>query len=466
VVDEYGLNNKIFAITLDNASSNITAMSFLKPLFCTYLGLVCPDPSDETAYDSDDPDDLTTVFLHQRCACHIINLIVKSCLTILKPYLDDFRKAINFLNSSNQRIGAYKSYCLSMGVTPRKFGVDIEVRWNSTFLMLKHLVPHRSTFSVFIQTQYPMQEGSPPLLTSNHWTVADKVLSFLQLFYDCTVALSGVYYPTSPLMLHQILKIARHLNTYENDELLRQAVVPMKDKFLKYWRQIPLLYAFAFILDPRAKMRGFHKILLRLSALTGTDYSRLPHKVRSQLTNTFQLYESKFGDVRLRAQNQMSGANQGKNKMAWDDIYGDDDFHVESSGSGNIAPSSATFATAASVSELSSYLDSDTVSQFNEDFNILSWWHEHKLTYPILSLLAKDVMTVPASTISSESTFSLVGRVIEERRRRLTSDMVEILSCIKDWELADSHMQHNVEKDTKEMELIHESMILEDAASV
>jgi hypothetical protein len=44
--------------------------------------------------------------------------------------------------------------------------------------------------------------------------------------------------------------------------------------------------------------------------------------------------------------------------------------------------------------------------------------------------------------------------------------MVEILSCIKDWELANSHMQHNVEKDTKEMELIHESMILEDAASV
>lgn len=96
----------------------------------------------------------------------------------------------------------------------------------------------------------------------------------------------------------------------------------------------------------------------------------------------------------------------------------------------------------------------------------MSWWHEHKLTYPILSLLAKDVMIVPASTISSESTFSLVGRVIEERRHRLTSDMVEILSCIKDWKLADSHMQHNVEKDTKEMELIHESMILEDATSI
>jgi hypothetical protein len=156
-------------------------------------------------------------------------------------------------------------------------------------------------------------------------------------------------------MLHQILKIARHLNTYENDELLRQVVVPMKDKFLKYWSKIPLLYAFAFILDPRAKMRGFHKIILRLSTLTSTDYSRVPEKVRSELTNTFQLYESKFGDVRLRAQHQMSNANEGRNKMAWDDIYGGNDFDqvIGGSGSGNIAPSSTTFATAASVSELS-----------------------------------------------------------------------------------------------------------------
>jgi hypothetical protein len=64
---------------------------------------------------------------------------------------------------------------------------------------------------------------------------------------------------------------------------------------------------------------------------------------------------------------------------------------------------------------LSAYLDSDIVNQFDDNFSILGWWHGHKLTYPNLSILAKDIMTVPTSTISSESTFSLVGRVIEER---------------------------------------------------
>jgi hypothetical protein len=39
--------------------------------------------------------------LHQICACHIINLIVKSGLKRIKEKLGDFCKAIFWLNSSN-----------------------------------------------------------------------------------------------------------------------------------------------------------------------------------------------------------------------------------------------------------------------------------------------------------------------------------------------------------------------------
>lgn len=133
VITEFGLIDKVFSITLDNASANTNAMNILTPQFSGYVG---------------------SLFLHQRCACHIINLIVKSGLKRLKPYLEDFRTAVSFLNSSNQRIASYKSYCIAMGVRPRKFGLDMDVRWNSTYLMLKHLIPYKSTFFVFIQTHY------------------------------------------------------------------------------------------------------------------------------------------------------------------------------------------------------------------------------------------------------------------------------------------------------------------------
>ena len=117
-----------------------------------------------------------TIFLHQRCACHLINLIVKSGLKRLSTYLDAFRIAIYILNSSNQHIAAYKSYCIAVNQRPRKFGLDMNVRWNSTYHMLNHLVPHKSSFSVFIQTHYPTGEGEPMLLTESHWYVAEHIL--------------------------------------------------------------------------------------------------------------------------------------------------------------------------------------------------------------------------------------------------------------------------------------------------
>ncbi|WVZ50989.1 hypothetical protein U9M48_002185 [Paspalum notatum var. saurae] len=260
MLGEYGLTDKVFSITLDNASSNTTAMDTLKLLLSGYVG---------------------PLLMHQRCGCHIINLFVKSTFDVLNPYLDDFRTAISFLNSSNQRIAAYKSFCIAMSVRPRKFGLDMDVRWNSTYLMLKHLIPYKSTFDVFIQTHYPQREEGA-LLTNDHWYVGEKILEFLERFYDSTV-------------------------------------------------------------------------------------------VSSASTNA--------------------------------GIAG---------------------------TELSSYLDSDIAQKFDDDFDILDWWRDHKITYPILSILAKDIFSVPVSTVSSESAFSLVSRVIKERRRRLAPSMVEMLSLVKD----------------------------------
>ena len=59
--------------------------------------------------------------------------------------------------------------------------------------------------------------------------------------------------------------------------------------------------------------------------------------------------------------------------------------------------------------------------------------------------MAKDIMLVPVSTTSSESCFSLTGRIIEERRQRLGLETVEMLVCIKDWELGQQRAQHVVE---------------------
>jgi hypothetical protein len=191
VLSEYDLITKVLYVTLDNAYANASAMDYLTPSLSSYV---------------------RATLLHQRCACHIINLIVKSGLKRLKMYLEDFRIAISFLNSSNQRIASFKSFCLATGVRSRKFGLDMDVRWNSTYLMLKHLLSNKDTFSVFIHTNYKGASGT--LLTPDHWYVAEHILQFLEQFYLSTLSLSGIYYPTAPLMMHVIIEIADHLNQF------------------------------------------------------------------------------------------------------------------------------------------------------------------------------------------------------------------------------------------------------------
>ena len=93
VLGDYGVAEKVFAVTLDNASSNVSAMQKLRPVLSKYLGLEVPvedprHPEPESA--------VSTMFLHQRCACHIINLIVKEALNYLKPLIEVFRTAISF----------------------------------------------------------------------------------------------------------------------------------------------------------------------------------------------------------------------------------------------------------------------------------------------------------------------------------------------------------------------------------
>jgi hypothetical protein len=429
VLSEYDLITKVLSVTLDNASANASAIDYLTPSLSSYVG---------------------STVLHRRCACHIINLIVKFGLKRLKMHLEDFRIAISFLNSSNQRIASFKSFCLAAVIRPHKFGLDIDVRWNSTYLMLKDLLPYKDTFSVFIHTNYRGASGT--LLTPDHWYVAEHILQFLEQFYLSTVSLSGIYYPTAPLMMHVIIEIADHLNQFKNDSLLRDVIVPMKTKFLKYWLNIPLLYSFAFILDPRAKLTGFNSALQVLSELLNHDYCTCYIEVKSELGNMFAKYESKFDSLRLQSPSQPSAAPS-KQPSSWNRIF----YGAASVPSFSSRPSPAS----CTISELSSYLDSDSLNQYDESFSVLNWWQDHKRTYPILSVLTKDIITIPVSTISSESAFSLSGILLDDRHRSLTPAHVERLSLIKDWEQADARQQHNMEN--KDLEEMMKNMFLDDA---
>jgi hypothetical protein len=298
--------------------------------------------------------------------------------------------------------------------------------------MLEHLLPYKEVFTVFINSNY----GSE-LLKDTHWYIAEHMFKFLRIFYESTVILSGVYYPTAPLILHQLIDIAEHLKQAEKDDNFKHVARPMKMKFLKSWDEIPMFYSFATILDPRSKMKGFKCTLDLLGNAFGSDYSLCYGDVKDELTRLFSKYQEKYGSSACTTRAQRLGVPLVGSGNRWGRIFD--------------RSSSSTPSTGA-VNELTAYLDSDPVPWGDPNFDILLWWREHKQSYPILSIMACGIMVVPVSTVSPESCFSLTGRILEERRRRLFPEHVEMLTCIKDWDQAKRKAQHTVE-DTELVQL-------------
>ena len=68
-----------------------------------------------------------------------------------------------------------------------------------------------------------------------------------------------------------------------------------------------------------------------------------------------------------------------------------------------------------------------------EDFDILAWWKCTSDKFPVLSSMVRDFLAIFLSTVSSESAFSLGGRILGERRSSLAPEMLQALVCSKDW---------------------------------
>ena len=109
--------------------------------------------------------------------------------------------------------------------------------------------------------------------------------------------------------------------------------------------------------------------------------------------------------------------------------------------------------------DIDRYLSVETILfEDNEDFEILEWWKKQQIKYLVLSIIARDVLTVYVSTVASEAAFSAGGRVVSKKRCNLSPEAIKTIVCLKDWNLADKRLHDHVREaalvtDTKNLNL-------------
>ncbi|XP_070042189.1 zinc finger BED domain-containing protein RICESLEEPER 4-like [Nicotiana tomentosiformis] len=74
------------------------------------------------------------------------------------------------------------------------------------------------------------------------------------------------------------------------------------------------------------------------------------------------------------------------------------------------------------------------IEEVNPDgsFNILKWWKDKEKHFPILSRMARDILTIQVSTVTSESTFSQARLQLGDYRASMRESL-EKLVLFRDW---------------------------------
>jgi len=65
--------------------------------------------------------------------------------------------------------------------------------------------------------------------------------------------------------------------------------------------------------------------------------------------------------------------------------------------------------------------------------DILQWWKLNQLQFPVLAKMARDFLSISATSVPAERLFSKASLVIRKHRNRLSNESAQWLLCINSW---------------------------------
>ncbi|KAG9440196.1 hypothetical protein H6P81_020361 [Aristolochia fimbriata] len=275
-----------------------------------------------------------------RCAAHILNLVVQDGIQEIGYVVENVRECVKYLKNSTARKERFDEVVAQVRGTQKQLVLDVPIRWNSTYFMLSTALELKDAFI----RMGDRDKSFPYLLTSEDW---------------------------------------QNRWCASNVPFIAAMGMKMMVKFEKYWGSANKLLAIAHILDPRFKMNSLKYFFPKLYGDAAELHTL---EVKSLLEELHKEYYEKYKSMSYGSQGGGTSTYEGSDLGSTNDECEMEDYNKFIL---NVTCSQLK-------SDLETYLDEECLPvPLHSSTNILEWWNHNKYKYPIMSLIARDILAIP-----------------------------------------------------------------------
>ncbi|KAF7833532.1 zinc finger BED domain-containing protein RICESLEEPER 2-like [Senna tora] len=335
-----------------------------------------------------------------RCAVNVINIMVQDALGAVSDIVNKIREGIRYIKSSHTVLAKFNEMVKEVGIQTQKcLFLDNQLQWNSTYSMLEVALEFRDVLSLLQENNNAYRIS----LSNVEWERATAVTSYLKHFVEVTNVLTRSKHPTANIYFPELCDVKLQLMEWckNSDECINRLALKMRSKFDEYWEKCSLGLAVAAMLDPRFKMKLVEYYYPQIYGSTSAG----------RIDEVFEGVKSLYNEHSICSP-LASSHDQG---LAWQ------------VGNGTLC------ITGSAKDSRDRLMGFDKFLHGNVDFSILNWWKVHTPRYPVLSMMARNVLGVPMSKVSQELAFNNNGRVLDRDWSSLNPATVQALVCSQDW---------------------------------
>ena len=338
----------------------------------------------------------------------------------------------------------------SPGNIGHKLIMDVPTRWNSSLAMLQRLSEQTPTIVALANDLTLSKQSISAIKTFcysfEEQSVVESLIDVLRPFERATSILCADKSPTMQKVLPTISKVKSCLDHVPNTSSMSNVIAKMKDELNKR-ASVEEASLIAAALNPDTKDLSFlssadrqnaYDLLLKLAMDTQPvthvgvsikkepatgDQPRLPDlpQLPPLLVDPLTVTEDLSSEDK-KAETEVSVGPPSKKIKCTDmeEWFDDVCFTGESR-----RPVKTVV-----EQEIERYLTAKRHISKTQ-LSLLQWWKANEHIYPRLSVLARQYLAIPASSVPSERVFSLAGSIVNKKRSRLKPALVDTLIFLK-----------------------------------